>query len=114
MWRLRHIEPANWNLSRDRIRRVPREPDMEMTVAGSNNQDATDPTRFPFGRNWASFLGVLTEARIQEAERSLKEMLGAEKEREKRNIIILSVSLTALIMAVFAIFLYKLQDVYRL
>lgn len=52
---------------------------MEMTVAGSNNQDATDPTRFPFGRNWASFLGVLTEARIQEAERSLKEMLGAER-----------------------------------
>jgi len=35
--------------------------------------------RFPFGRNWASFLGVLTEARIQEAERSLKEMLGAER-----------------------------------
>src|SRR5262249_10592252 len=27
----------------------------------------------------ASFLGVLTEARIQEAERSLKEMLGAER-----------------------------------
>ena len=52
---------------------------MEMTVAGSDNQNATESTRFPFGRNWASFLGVLTEARIQEAERSLRDMLGADR-----------------------------------
>jgi 2-polyprenyl-6-hydroxyphenyl methylase/3-demethylubiquinone-9 3-methyltransferase len=52
---------------------------MEMTVARQDNQNATDSPRFPFGRNWASFLGVLTEARIQEAERSLREMLGAER-----------------------------------
>jgi 2-polyprenyl-6-hydroxyphenyl methylase/3-demethylubiquinone-9 3-methyltransferase len=52
---------------------------MEMTVAEPDNQNATESPRFPFGRNWASFLGVLTEARIQEAERSLREMLGAER-----------------------------------
>jgi 2-polyprenyl-6-hydroxyphenyl methylase/3-demethylubiquinone-9 3-methyltransferase len=34
--------------------------------------------RFPFGRNWASFLRVLDEDRIREAERSLVEMLGAD------------------------------------
>lgn len=50
-----------------------------MTVAPAQNQNATEGPRFPFGRNWASFLGVLTEARIQEAERSLREMLGAER-----------------------------------
>jgi len=49
---------------------------MEMTVAEPDDQEST---RFPFGRNWASFLGVLSEARIQEAERSLREMLGAER-----------------------------------
>jgi SAM-dependent methyltransferase len=52
---------------------------MEMTVASPDNHNATESARFPFGRNWASFLGVLTEARIQEAERSLREMLGAER-----------------------------------
>ena len=35
--------------------------------------------RFPFGRNWASFLGVLDEDRIVEAERSLAEKLGRER-----------------------------------
>jgi SAM-dependent methyltransferase len=52
---------------------------MEMTVAGPDNQNATEGMRFPFGRNWASFLGVLTEARIEEAERSLRKMLGSER-----------------------------------
>jgi SAM-dependent methyltransferase len=51
---------------------------MEMTVARPDDQNATSP-RFPFGRNWASFLGVLTDARIEEAERSLREMLGADR-----------------------------------
>jgi 2-polyprenyl-6-hydroxyphenyl methylase/3-demethylubiquinone-9 3-methyltransferase len=32
--------------------------------------------RFEFGRNWARFLGVLTEERIAKAEESLREMLG--------------------------------------
>ena len=35
--------------------------------------------RFPFGRNWASFLNVLDESRIREAERSLAEMLGPDR-----------------------------------
>ena len=35
--------------------------------------------RFPFGRNWASFLTVLDESRIREAERSLAEMLGRDR-----------------------------------
>lgn len=52
---------------------------MQMTVAGSEHGHATETTRFPFGRNWASFLGVLTEERILEAERSLREMLGADR-----------------------------------
>jgi hypothetical protein len=52
---------------------------MEMTIARPKDQSASEKGRFPFGRNWASFLGVLTEARIQEAERSLREMLGADR-----------------------------------
>jgi 2-polyprenyl-3-methyl-5-hydroxy-6-metoxy-1,4-benzoquinol methylase len=40
---------------------------------------STEVSRFPFGRNWKSYLGVLTEARIAEAEASLKDMLGAER-----------------------------------
>lgn len=35
--------------------------------------------RFEFGRNWASFLKVLDESRIWEAERSLSEMLGRDR-----------------------------------
>jgi 2-polyprenyl-6-hydroxyphenyl methylase/3-demethylubiquinone-9 3-methyltransferase len=35
--------------------------------------------RFPFGRNWASFLEVLSEDRIVEAERSLDRMIGRER-----------------------------------
>jgi len=52
---------------------------MQMTAAESRDRAAAESPRFPFGRNWASFLGVLTEARIQEAERSLRQMLGAER-----------------------------------
>ena len=52
---------------------------MEMTVAGTDPRNDDDSLRFPFGRNWASFLDVLTEARIQDAERSLSEMLGTER-----------------------------------
>jgi len=52
---------------------------MQITAARAEQQDPTQSPRFPFGRNWASFLGVLSEARIQEAERSLREMLGARR-----------------------------------
>ena len=37
--------------------------------------------RFGFGKNWQSFVGVLTEERIREAEASLVEMIGAERLR---------------------------------
>jgi SAM-dependent methyltransferase len=52
---------------------------MEMSVARPEIETAAAGPRFPFGRNWASFLDVLTEARVDEAERSLREMLGAER-----------------------------------
>jgi 2-polyprenyl-3-methyl-5-hydroxy-6-metoxy-1,4-benzoquinol methylase len=52
---------------------------MELTVTESETQNEAEGPRFPFGRNWASFLNVVTEARIQEAERSLREMLGADR-----------------------------------
>ena len=35
--------------------------------------------RFEFGRNWSSFLGLVGEARIDEATKSLREMLGLER-----------------------------------
>src|SRR3990167_2906408 len=34
--------------------------------------ESTDEVRFKFGRNWSSFLSLLDESRIQEAESSLK------------------------------------------
>lgn len=46
----------------------------EYYVAGVTER--TDRERFPFGRNWTSFLGVLDDARIVEAERSLTAMVG--------------------------------------
>lgn len=36
-------------------------------------------SRFAFGRNWRSYLGVLTEARISDAEASLRQMIGADR-----------------------------------
>jgi len=39
--------------------------------------------RFAFGANWTRFLSVLSEDRIAEAERSLREMLGVESLRGK-------------------------------
>ena len=41
-------------------------------------QTSTDSNRFAFGDNWARFLTVLDDDRIQEAEKSLKTMLGVE------------------------------------
>lgn len=37
--------------------------------------ESTDEVRFKFGRNWTSFLSLLDESRIQEAESSLKRAL---------------------------------------
>src|SRR5258708_4260023 len=38
---------------------------------------ASTESRFAFGRNWQSYLGVLSEERIASAVASLEEMLGA-------------------------------------
>ncbi len=51
-----------------------------MAPAGSQDHalDMQRGERFAFGQNWAQFLAVLDEARVAEACRSLKEMLGVE------------------------------------
>lgn len=54
------MNPSNITHAQDTTRRMERE-------------------RFAFGRNWASFLEVLDESRIGEAERSLSEMLGRDR-----------------------------------
>lgn len=45
---------------------------------------ASDTERFGFGENWLRFLEVVDEPRIQQAERSLQEMLGIEDLSGKR------------------------------
>jgi 2-polyprenyl-3-methyl-5-hydroxy-6-metoxy-1,4-benzoquinol methylase len=40
---------------------------------------STDTTRFAFGRNWRSYLDVVGEERIAEAERSLTQTIGQER-----------------------------------
>ena len=42
-------------------------------------EDEPNGSRFPFGRNWRSYLGVLSEDRIAEAVASLVDMVGAER-----------------------------------
>src|SRR5450432_467553 len=51
-----------------------------MAPAGSQDHalDMQRGERFGFGENWARFLAVLDEARVAEACRSLKQMLGVE------------------------------------
>lgn len=51
-----------------------------MPAGGSSDhaRDMQRGERFAFGENWARFLAVLDETRIEEACRSLKEMLGVE------------------------------------
>src|SRR4029079_9914222 len=78
MCQLQPLGLPRWRRRRSSILHLEYE-EMEMTVARPDTQPASDSPRFPFGRNWASFLGVLSEARIQEAERSLREMLGARR-----------------------------------
>ncbi len=41
-------------------------------------REVADGQRFEFGANWARFLSVLDDERIEEAKRSLKSMLGVE------------------------------------
>jgi len=47
-------------------------------------QEIADGKRFAFGANWARFLSVLNEERIQMAEASLKQMLGVDTLANKR------------------------------
>jgi len=47
-------------------------------------QEVTRGERFQFGRNWRSFLGVLNDERIAEAEKSLAQMLGTHAVKNKR------------------------------
>lgn len=47
------------------------------------SDDRSTGGRFAFGDNWASFLSVLDDDRISEAERSLKDMLGLDSLRQK-------------------------------
>jgi 2-polyprenyl-3-methyl-5-hydroxy-6-metoxy-1,4-benzoquinol methylase len=42
------------------------------------SEEVLSGDRFEFGRNWSSFLGLLNDERIIEAETSLKKMLGVE------------------------------------
>lgn len=46
--------------------------------------DAKLRARFEFGKNWSRFLGVLNSEHIEEAERSLREMLEVHDLRNKR------------------------------
>jgi 2-polyprenyl-3-methyl-5-hydroxy-6-metoxy-1,4-benzoquinol methylase len=49
---------------------------MVFSNSEAQKRDSGRDVRFSFGRNWKSFLKVLNAARINEAERSLQEMLG--------------------------------------
>jgi 2-polyprenyl-3-methyl-5-hydroxy-6-metoxy-1,4-benzoquinol methylase len=51
-------------------------PDPESTMASSSAQ--SEEKRFAFGKNWRSFLRLLSEERIVEAEKSLRAMLETE------------------------------------
>ncbi len=52
---------------------------MEMIQAiASHKQEIESGARFEFGENWSRFLALLNEDRINEAERSLQNMLGVE------------------------------------
>jgi SAM-dependent methyltransferase len=51
---------------------------MPASVSSQHALDIQRGERFAFGENWARFLAVLDDARIEEACRSLKEMLGVE------------------------------------
>ena len=49
-----------------------------MDAVSSHRQEVESGARFSFGDNWSRFLAVLTEDRIQQAELSLRKMLGVD------------------------------------
>jgi 2-polyprenyl-6-hydroxyphenyl methylase/3-demethylubiquinone-9 3-methyltransferase len=52
---------------------------LDERIAGDHSDEVARGERFEFGRNWASFLRVLTPERVANAERSLAAMLGRER-----------------------------------
>ena len=54
-------------------------PSASVRLFASFKSEPPSPNRFAFGKNWASFLTVLNEDRIVEAERSLRDMIGADR-----------------------------------
>jgi 2-polyprenyl-3-methyl-5-hydroxy-6-metoxy-1,4-benzoquinol methylase len=57
------------------MRTLPRS-EMTRVRQDAHAEEVAAGRRFTFGRNWARFLSVLDQSRVQEAERSLMEMLG--------------------------------------
>ena len=57
------------------------EPTINMTTSHTSEIDRGE--RFEFGKNWSRFLGTLDDARIEEAENSLKDMLQIQDLRDK-------------------------------
>jgi 2-polyprenyl-3-methyl-5-hydroxy-6-metoxy-1,4-benzoquinol methylase len=53
------------------------EADCQHAFAAGDTADVTGTERFEFGENWQRFLSVLDDSRIDEAERSLEQMLGS-------------------------------------
>ena len=54
------------------------------STRGAHAQEVQSGKRFEFGKNWASFLRVLDETRIESARRSLATMLGTDDLRGRR------------------------------
>src|SRR5690349_21351184 len=52
-------------------------------IASSHTAEIARGERFEFGKNWSHFLGTLDDARITEAENSLREMLAVQELRGK-------------------------------
>jgi 2-polyprenyl-6-hydroxyphenyl methylase/3-demethylubiquinone-9 3-methyltransferase len=49
-----------------------------MANTDSHKNEVQEGERFEFGKNWAKFLSVLNDERIEEAKKSLRQMLGYE------------------------------------
>jgi len=56
---------------------------MSTTSSTATHHEGAEEVRFAFGKNWQRFLRVLTEERVQEAEKSLCAMLEVADLREK-------------------------------
>ena len=55
-----------------------------MSDVGAFEQDITSGSRFEFGKNWQSYLSTLSAERVEEAEKSLCEMLEVRDLKGKR------------------------------